>query len=368
MKIAFDHQAFCIQKYGGVSRYYVRLVQELLDIGEEVGVFAPIHRNKHLSDLPKDVVHGRYLEKYPPKSSKLFMAYNRWLARRDIGLWNPRVVHETYYARQRSGPKESPTVVTVHDMIHELYPEYFGLRNETKKLKHKAVMRADHVVCVSENTRQDLIGLLDVSPEKVSVIYHGFDSHVASETKNKAEFSVTEAPYLLYVGNRGKYKNFISFIKAFASSASLKEDFEIVSFGGAKFSTSERSLMAELGISGLVMHVEGNDSLLGDLYKYATACVYPSIYEGFGLPLLEAMAHGCPVIASNKSSIPEVVGDAGELFEPLDVDAISEAIERVVYSDELRTAYIQRGFERLKQFSWRRTAEKTLAVYQKVAR
>lgn len=144
-------------------------------------------------------------------------------------------------------------------------------------------------------------------------------------------------------------------------------DFDIVTFGGPVFLTSERILMKSLGYSdGQVQHRVGNDDALGDFYRSATGLVYPSKYEGFGIPPLEAMAHNCPVICSNSSSLPEVVGDAGEYFLPDEIDDMRHAIEAVAYSDQRREALRRSGLARISRFSWEKCARETLDIYQTV--
>ncbi len=330
----------------------------------EVLVVAPLHRNRHLKELPPNVVQGRHLCSYPPKTTKLFLAYNEIVAERSIRRWRPDITHETYYAH-RKPLNRSPTVITVYDMIHELFPDKLVLTDNTSALKRTAVDRADHVICISENTRSDLIRLFGTPENKVSVVHLGFEQFASREADNNGECGRTEKPFLLYVGNRGGYKNFSGFLRAFASSSRLRADFDIVSFGAGAFEEWERALIAKLGLRAhQIRHVSGSDSALGTLYDQARAFVYPSLYEGFGLPPLEAMAHRCPVVTSNTSSMPEVIGDAGEFFDPTSTDHIAQAIERVVYSENRTQELVRFGLARLNHFSWQKCADQTVSIYQ----
>jgi glycosyltransferase involved in cell wall biosynthesis len=154
---------------------------------------------------------------------------------------------------------------------------------------------------------------------------------------------------------------------AVASKVELKNEFDLIAFGGGAFNKQERALIHKLGFdSSAVLQVSGDDGQLGSLYAKARAFVYPSVYEGFGLPLLEAMANDCPVVTSNSSSMPEVVGNAGEYFDPLKIEEQSSAICRVVFDDHYRGALIEAGRQRLQMFSWKRCALETQAIYQKV--
>lgn len=365
MKIAFDHQIFTFQGYGGVSRYFTFLARELAELGEEPGVFAPRYRTNQLQDLPPGIVRGSHFLGSRRRASATLDA---WRARIGLTLWRPNVVHETYFSGWRSAPPHVPAVITVYDMIHELLPEQFAPGDPLVELKRKAVARADHVICISQSTSNDVTRLYGLPPDRISVVHLGVEPPTIDPTCPRHATASSERPFLLYVGSRVGYKNFESLLGAMALSPGLVRDFDLVAFGGGDLSQAELALVNRFGLAGKVRHYGGDDATLHDLYRRARALVYPSLFEGFGLPLLEAMAHGCAVIASNTSSIPEVVGDAGDLFDPRDASAMMRAIESVVYSEERSRMLIQRGYERSKLFSWRRCAEKTIDVYRKVAK
>lgn len=361
MKIAFDPQIFSLQAYGGISRYYINLSHELRASGLTVRTFAPLHRNEYLAKVDDGSVSGRYWSPYPPKTTRPFLLLNQVLAARRIAQWEPDIVHETYYSRIRWTSSKSRSVVTVYDMIHELYPQYFARWDSTVAAKKKAVMRADHVLCISESTRNDLLNLYGIESRKVSVTHLGYDAFLnLSENRRKMDH-----PYILYVGQRGGYKNFERLVRAFASSDRLVSDFSLVAFGGGTFSTEERDLFASLNLKGgHCLQISGGDELLGQLYRNAACFVYPSLYEGFGLPPLEAMSLDCPVISSNTSSMPEVIGDAAEFFDPASVESILTGIENVVYSPSRSQVLIDRGRRRVKLFTWKTCAERTLEAYR----
>ncbi len=367
MKVAFDYQAFCMQSYGGISRYFTRVLEQLLSLNVDAHIFSSVHRNFYVEELPQKIVTGRRVSLYPPKSFPIIQAYNRLAGKCSMARWKPEIVHETYYSKYASAPRGCSTVLTVYDMIHELYRDSFSSKDKTTEIKRIAVERADHVICISQSTRNDLIRLFGVPEDKISVVHLGFEKFPSAVSLSQQNDK--ERPFLLYVGSRPGYKNFAGMLRAINTSARLREDFDVVSFGGGAFSADELALIAQLGFrEGQVKHVGGGDAVLGLLYKAARAFVYPSIYEGFGLPPLEAMAHSCPVISSNTSSMPEVIGDAGEYFDPLVPEAMAAAIERVVYDDSA-VAHLQAlGHQRLEQFSWRRCATETLSIYQKLQR
>jgi glycosyltransferase involved in cell wall biosynthesis len=286
MRIAFDDQVFCMLSHGGIARYFVRLAEQLIAREQEVGIFAPLHQNHYARELPSGVVHGFALKRYPPRSVSVLRSINHVFAKVAIKHWRPNVVHETFYSRWGSAPQSCPSVITVHDMISELFRDGLPTRDNSSKLKRMAVDRADHVICVSENTRRDLMELFGTNDRKISVVHHGFDRFLANSEANE-KLPAQAKPYLLYVGYRSGYKNFPAFVRAVASFKRLKMDFDILAFGGGRFSSSEMALQAELGFQpDQVKQVAGDDKLLGHLYTQAAAFVYPSLYEGFGLPPL----------------------------------------------------------------------------------
>lgn len=367
MKIAFDSQIFTMQEYGGISRYVCSLVEHLAEIeGVDTEIFAPFYINAYLGKLPKKIVSGIRIPKIP-KTGRVFHHSSLFLARRVIERFAPQVVHETYYTASQVAPKGARTVVTVYDMIHEQFPSMFPQHDRTSRLKRESVLRADHVICISENTRRDLLDFVPVSPEKVSVVYLGFDQFACLDKKVKSEYTPVGLPYLLFVGGRGHYKNFKGLLQAYASSNRLKQNFRIVCVGGGKLQVDELDMMRGLGVSrAQVEQINADDNLLAELYKNAAAFIYPSKYEGFGIPPLEAMSLSCPVICSNTSSIPEVVGDAGEYFDPDSIGSIRIAIEQVLHAKGRREFLVQKGIERCKTFSWKRCASETLEIYRSI--
>lgn len=366
MKIIYDHHIFIRQKYGGISRYFFELASRLSSMqGHHADIFAPLHINAYL-DEAQSISHGVRLPKF--RGSTLGLDLFNSVAgsvcikhRKDIDI-----VHRTYYASTRYAPARSKRVLTVFDMIHERFPDSFQDNGKTSAMKRQAIQDADHIICISENTRRDLIELLNVPERKTSVVHLGHSLIDNSAADSKYQLS-HHKPYLLYVGNRDGYKNFSNLIIAYGQSTELRKSFALVLFGGGRFTDVERKTIQSHGISmEEVIHIEGNDKILATLYSGAAAFLYPSLYEGFGIPPLEAMAHGCPVLCSNTSSLPEVVGEAAELFDPHEPADIYDAIDRVVSSKERSSMLVARGYERIKQFSWEKCAIETLDQYQRL--
>jgi glycosyltransferase involved in cell wall biosynthesis len=361
MRIAYDHSIFTIQEFGGVSRYFARLADHLRTPTSQPRIFAPIHINQYLTDLPPELVFGKRVAKYPKFLKAAARSLNFTAAQTAIKMWNPEVLHETYYGEHAMAQGKAARVVTIHDMITEIFPEKFSKAALVTKRKKQAIDRADHVICISENTRADLLKYLDVPPQKISVIHHGVDALPVHPT----QVAKTEKSYFLYVGSRLEYKNFNVLLRAFATSKHLKQSFDIVAFGGGPATIEEKELISKLGLhADSIKFVAGSDISLSNFYRGACAFVYPTQYEGFGFPPLEAMALGCPVICSNSSCMPEVVGDAAVLFNPSSVDELRTALEKTAGSETLRAGLISLGKKRHALFSWSKCAEQTLAIYK----
>jgi glycosyltransferase involved in cell wall biosynthesis len=367
MKIAYDAQIFFEQAYGGVSRYFCEIAARISTFQDmQVSITAPMHINAYLGHLSPHIVSGFRL----PRTEHLSLSV------RGVGMLmgdlmlravSPDVIHETYFFPYRLGPRRSRRVLTICDMIHEKFASDFASTDRTARFKLMAAERADHIVCISEATRRDVIELLGIAPDKISVIYLGFGLMNDVAPIDAEKMQTFDEPFILYVGNRGRYKNFLGLLQAYGSSNELIKRFKLVCFGGGSFISSEFEAIAKLGLNGgRVIQIGGGDQILASLYKSAVAFVYPSLYEGFGIPPLEAMSFDCPVVCSKEGSIPEVVGDAGEYFDPKDIESMRDSIESTVESSSRRNVLIAKGKQRLNLFSWDRCSRETADVYRQL--
>jgi glycosyltransferase involved in cell wall biosynthesis len=367
MKIGFDDQIFGLQQRGGISRYFVEIGQAMQAQGAQVHCAPGLHLNTHLAGAGFQV-SGHYLKSYPKalanKIRRGNAAYSAFCLRR-AGI---DLLHETYYRPNESDQHAGrrPRVVTVHDLIHEIFAAEYAPNDKVAAAMRVAVQRADHVICVSERTRQDLVERFGTPVGKTSVVHHGISALAASQTPRPPG-----APFFLFVGNRQGYKNFEGLLRAFAASPGLRRDVRLVAFGGGAPQASELALIQGLGLfvgraAGTVEFVGGDDGALGAHMGAALAMVYPSRYEGFGMPPLEAMQMGCPVVCSQASVMPEVLGDAPHYVDPDAIDDIRRGLEEVKDSSTLRADLIQRGRRQAGGYSWQRCANETLAVYRHV--
>lgn len=364
MKLLYDHQIFSAQIYGGISRYFYELMGRMSAYNEvNLGIYLGYFINEYDLDKYRENCSKYYGKKHEriPKTARIFAIINGTRLKSFSKQFNPDIYHPTYY-EYHLDCINARRVVTVHDMIHEKLPHYFSLRDKTPQAKKKAVSKANGIIAISESTKRDLLEILDVPEEKVQVIYHGNSLSV-----DKGNISTQfELPFILYVGTRTGYKNFKLLLETYARSVNINENFKLLCFGGGPFSKEEVSSIKRFKLESKVIQVPGNDDLLADLYMQAAVFVYPSLYEGFGIPPLEAMHYGCPVIASNSSSIPEVVGEAGLLFEPTCSDELLDKLDKVLSNTHLRNTLINLGFQRESEFSWDKCAQETFDFYNKI--
>jgi len=285
------------------------------------------------------------------------------------------LLHAPVYAGPRMAP--CPQVVTLHDLSFYLYPELFRRSNRVylQRATRMTARRAARVIAVSESTRQDAIRLLDLPAEKVVTIPNGVDTEMrplpddAPERQALRERHGLEGPFMLYVGTLEPRKNLVTLVEAYGKLIQTHLVPHQLVIGGAKgwFYQSVFERVEELGLAPDVRflgYLPQNELALW--YNLADAFVYPSLYEGFGLPPLEAMACGTAVITSNVSALPEVVGQAGITVDPHDVDGLCEAMWRLVSDQALRRDLGRAGMERARRFRWIETAQSTARLYHKV--
>jgi glycosyltransferase involved in cell wall biosynthesis len=367
--ISYDYQIFAFQSYGGVSRYFYELCARLKSQSEGVlcpSIYAPLHVNQYIEKLAPGQLHSIGAVKPFRGSSLALRLIDEGISHIRNRIYMPDLIHETYYSRRTVAPKNCPIVLTVYDMVHELFAQNFRLNDSTTNLKRIAVERADHIICISESTKQDLMQLFGTDERKISVTHLGFSIDNEKIIDENDRSKLNGKPFILHVGSRAGYKNFSTLLQAYAASAQLRKDYDLISFSATTVNTDEMAMLQKLGIQDNVHFVSGNDRQLAQYYQAATIFVYPSLYEGFGIPPLEAMHFGCPVACSNTSSIPEVVGAAAKLFDPSSSESIRAAMEELVSGKDVRDLHIELGYERLKMFSWDKCAYETSNIYKEL--
>jgi glycosyltransferase involved in cell wall biosynthesis len=371
MQIFYDGKVYSWQATGGVNRYFNNVISRLpaqfkpsLLIDQDAEGSLPAHPNLKFYYCGK---HSQRLRNFSYRLGSYEMKLRDRLVARALANTRFDVIHPTYYlllAGQSMEAFKSPIVLTVWDMIHEIFPNQIDPTGEHTQLKRRAIQAAQKIICISENTKNDLLQRYAIPEERVTVTYLASDIDASMSHGSQP---VPSDPYFLYVGNRSHYKNFDGMLKAFANLASSRRELRL-GVVGRSFIEAEMKQIAELGLTQQIEHYgQACDRHLAKLYRCSVALVYPSLYEGFGIPPVEAMSCGTPVIASHNSSLPEVVGDAGLLFDPRSPSALSEIMLSLLDRPSARDLLIERGFARASQFSWEKTAAQTVEVYRSAA-
>jgi glycosyltransferase involved in cell wall biosynthesis len=373
--IGIDYTS-AVHQQAGIGRYTRELVNALADASP--GTFEACYR-LFVADSPPRPAQSLPGPNFTWRTTRLS---ERWLGRLwyrlalplPVELWAGRL--NLFHAADFFLPPTRPatrTLVTVHDLSFVRLPAETmpGMSRQLNTWVPRSVARADHVIAVSQATAADLMELYGTPAEKISVLYHGVSPAfrpITDEPRRRAvrqKYGLGERPFILSLGTIQPRKNYMRLVQAFAQ---LKADASLVIIGGAGWNS--QALFDEVARLKLTERVIfpgfAADADLPALYSAATLFVYPSLYEGFGLPALEAMACGTPVIASNASALPEVMGDAGLLFDPTDVEALAHALTLLLHDESQRQALAAAGLARAANFTWQGMAAQLINLYQKL--
>jgi len=363
LKISYNYSYTFEQEYGGISRYFKELIFAIYSNNlAHPKIYSGININQPIRDLPWKINEGKYISSYPCRGLKCIGYVNKIYNRLRNEFFDPDIIHQTNYVKNAFRTRKAKNVLTVYDLIHEIYSETREDFKNSAKIKQESLDQADHILAISHSTKNDLMKYYGIDNNKITVTHLGVS---AISGNDKKPHKSPKFDYLLYVGKRGSYKNFYRFIKAYSSSSTLTKDFKIIAFGGGKPSPEENQFINE-NCPGKVIFVNGNDYQLAIYYRNASAFVYPSEYEGFGLPPLEAMQYGVPVFSSNTSSLPEVVGDAGIYFDPFSFESIQEALEQNIYDSQKLYMIVSAGKKNITKFTWKKCAMETVKAYKYV--
>ena len=379
MRLFFDHQAFEMQSFGGVSNSYAELIWHLRSLGADARLAIKESDNTHLirkgiapAVNPLGTANRRWFggKKWFCGQRRLirlgmslagyhndFLSINqdycvRQLKKQDFDVFEP-TFFDSYFLPYLKG---KPFVLTVHDMI----PEVMGVDKSQAEQKKLLCTSASHIHVPSQNTKNDLVQILNIEPEKVTVLPHG-----APKTPDAKHPSPYAFPYLLYVGARWLYKNFAPFLEECAIVVARHPEIHIVCTG-MPFNKEEVRLIEDQGLIQHVVNTFANESELQALYQNAEAFVYPSAYEGFGLPVLEAFVNGCPVVLNNASCFPEIGGDAAIYFDVNHRGELADNLESLLTSGSLRSEMQNKGHKQASHYSWAEAAKGLLRIYEQL--
>ena len=380
MKILYDHQAFTMQHVGGVSKGICNILTHMpQDVEIKIGVKQCNNVYLRESGLVPELESasidwvGTKRRFYFPGLGTIYRTGSRLGLIRSAEFYNRKysiqllkegsydIFHPTFFDDFfLSYLNGRPFVLTIHDMMPELFPDYFRKNDQQVVAKRKMIPLAAAIAVPSQNTKEDVIRLLSVSPERITVIHRG-----GPEFEVVKEDAIFKGPYFLFVGARDVYKNFIGLLKDYQMFHQKVSDVKLVCVG-APFAPGEEEMIQSMGLKDIVVRTAADDNQLKNLYAHALAFIFPSRYEGFGLPVLEAMAYGCPLLLNNRSCFPEVAGDAALYFNSDgDISELPDLLQQVLaWDSEKRKAVIEKGYERLKMFSWKKAAEQYAELYR----
>ena len=368
MRILFDHQIYHYQNYGGISRYFYELTKGLLRLDNECQNSIFLSENEFTFE--KSLYNSRKFVPFDFKGKGTIKKYlnqkvsENIIKRGEYDIFHP-TYYDTYFLDGILGKR--PFVVTFYDLIHEKlshrYPHFVTGLDQMRANRQKLLKEASAIIAISNSTKRDIIEYYGIDENRIHVTYLAHSVNPAGSedaTANKL------GDYILFVGNRWGYKNFNTFIEAIQPLLTREGNIKVICAGGGAFQPNETGLLSSLNIQNQVSQVPINDNTLASLYKNAILFVFPSLYEGFGIPVLEAFGNGCPTILSNVSSLPEIGGDAALYFDPEDKGDILAQVEKFVYRPELREEYKIKGLKQAEKFSWNLMSSQTLDIYKSI--
>jgi glycosyltransferase involved in cell wall biosynthesis len=368
--IIYDDEIFVRQKHGGVSRIFFELISKIKSSSNWiVNIYNFYSENPLLIKLNISQVHPFLKSLNFPLKNKLIRAVSLNCTKYKINkaikeASNRCIFHPTfyndYYLNSLKNNTHVKLVFTVHDLIHEMYPTSKAYK-EIAEYKRKNLEVADLIITVSENTKKDLIRFYPfVNESKVYVI------HLAESVSNVNPQYIDNLPkeYLLFVGERAGYKNFNVLLEAFYLIHKKYDSLHLVIAGGQSYDRHEHKKIKEYGLSNRIIKLSVNDSQLNYLYTNAKAFVFPSKYEGFGIPTLEAFGCGTPLITSGGGSIKEVAKDCCLYFDPNNSTDLANTIELILNDHAVRDNLIRKGKERAQLFSWNKHVNETMRLYE----
>ena len=368
MRILLDPQIFWTQKYGGISRMFSELYHHL-SLNENIYIECPLlaHNNYHLEE--KGILNCSRIYKFIDSTNfkgsgflkNIFFNYKRY-ALRKIKRHNYDIFITTYYDTYfLNFIANKPFVLTVYDMIFELFPNYYNTNFEIISFKKTLLYNANTIISISNHTKNDILNLYpDIHPEIIKTVYlsHSVNLNIIH---NKIDLPIK---YILFVGNRSGYKNFKFFINSIAPLLNKDDTLNIVCAGGTKFNNNELKLFELLEINSQVFQFDFNDNDISHFYKNALCFVFSSEYEGFGIPILEAMICGCPVILSNSSCFPEIAADAAIYFKQNDSEDLYNKITTLISNNNLQISLKEKGYLQVEKYSWAKTTNSFLNIFK----
>jgi glycosyltransferase involved in cell wall biosynthesis len=365
LRVLFDDEIFSTQFEGGVSRYLTQLIEGLPAQGVTPVLPFALTCNRHLAESP--AFPGWHLPRFAG-SRRLLRTLNGRRSRAALGLGRYDIWHTTWYdtrmlARVRAQSTRK-IVTTVYDMTPEIMPEAIrpGIGNPHDG-KLAMVGAADLIVAISASTKADLLRFTDVAADRVRVVHLGVGDGMLWRPDESRPAGLPDR-FLLFVGKRGGYKNFAGVAPALASLLGDTPDLHLVCIGGGPMTPAELAPFA--AAADRVRQIQADDRTLAWCYAHAAAFLFPSRYEGFGLPILEAFINRCPTVLAERSCFPEIGGEAALYFDPDQPDRLVEQLGRLIADADLRRTLGEAGALRARDFTWAHTVRAHAALYREL--
>jgi len=346
---------FFHQRFGGVTRYSISLIEEMINNKINFKICAPIYKNNYIKKINNKYIFGLYFSRYP--NIFLLNYINNSLINFYLKNKNKSLVHFMYDPEYVPKNLTQKKIITIHDTIHEKYSKSYNDNFFSKR--RKILEQMDKIICVSKNTKKDLIDFYNIEKSKISVVYNGADHLNFITTKNDKK----EKPYILYVGSRSKYKNFRLLVESYSKSKKINDNFNIICFGGGRFTKDEIDHFKKFNILNKIILVLGDDSSLKAHYENASLFVYPSLYEGFGISVLEAMNSGCPTIVSDISVFREILDSEIFFFNPKIHEDLIFNMEKVLFDNENKKKLVSIGKKLSEKYLWSKCYNETISLY-----
>jgi glycosyltransferase involved in cell wall biosynthesis len=355
MKIVFDNIVFSLQRSGGISVVWYEILKRMLDNKKFDLSFLEYNGATENIFRKKLEINSTPIDTFP-------VSINRYLNPRLSSINEPFIFHSSYY-RTSSDPN-AINVTTVHDFIYEKFRS--GIRKQIHcSQKRRAIEKSDYIICVSENTKNDLLLMYPkINRGRVFVVHNGCSDNYRPESVHSEMYSrFNKDQYLIYVGVRDEYKRF-----DLALETAKDLNLGLVIVGGGMLTTEEEKMVRSILPENQYQVFQNiSDNELNSLYSNALCLIYPSIYEGFGIPIIEAQKAGCPVVAYNGGAMKEIIGDTPLLFDEFNALEISNLIKAHLFDSDNRDYVVKQGLANSSKYTWGQTFEETINIYNLIS-
>lgn len=350
-----------MQNFGGISRYFFELMNNSQKVGYVQDLSLLLTSNEYLRESKNVATSINLPVSQHSKLYRISNQVNRTYSQAKVKFGSYDVFHPTFYENYFIGRIKKPYVITIYDLINERFPQYFQANQEFIARKKALMENATRVIAISENTKKDIIEYFNISESKIDVTYLAESLSLINPEK------ITNLPerYLLFIGKRDGYKNFDKMYQGVKDLLIDDNGLFLVCAGGGKFTYRELEQFSSDKISHKIKFVSfSKNEELKYLYENAICFIFPSLYEGFGIPVLESFASGCTACISHSSSLKEIGGQAALYFDPNSSSEIKAAVEQALSLDK-KNKFTELGFQELQKYSWHKTTEQTFNVYKK---